>query len=455
MRKIQNDEELLIVTKVFFVTISKGLEDGQHLVVTPDNVQLPESKEIESEEDFSFEAEEQDIDQAECFRLFGVILYHLSKGQSEYSHEAYHADPVDAYLNLSFESKLWPAVAGMLNGEIQSMEQATEALIDAQREEVKTGPPVVMENENSNIIRVDRSLRLLSAGLTGGLVYPELKSLGPKEYDISQVEIWHHPDQEKEWIRGEIIHEYLKSLNLLEKQLGFEDLMVIQDKGLDFYNQHFRGIEIFAWKSVINIFTLGINVVPYIYAGPRNVIMGTLDLTSIWAPTHQGLCFENTAKKHIIDCDATPHIPAGWTIRPEDQIDGRVAGTIEWQPGMIELFFSERQLRTEWVRGHWIRQEFQGKPLLNACVLDYLLAHTEIIPDDFKDDSREKRIYFWGTIYRNRAHNSCVRYLCFRAGQWISDIHEYYVAFLSSDDPALTAMPGLVGGTQMYSWPPS
>jgi len=33
---------------------------------------------------------------------------------------------------------------------------------------------------------------------------------------------------------------------------------------------------------------------------------------------------------------------------------------------------------------------------MNANVLDYLLAHPELIPEDWKN----KYVFFWGTIYR-------------------------------------------------------
>jgi len=141
MRKITDDKELLVVAKTLLAEIAAGLERKECLVFTPDSIEISE-KEIKGREDFVFKAEAQDIIQAECLRLFGVILYHLAKGQSEYNHEAYHADPVDAYLNLSFESNLWLAIASMLKSEIKTPEQADNAieksLVDAKTIKKKT-----------------------------------------------------------------------------------------------------------------------------------------------------------------------------------------------------------------------------------------------------------------------------------------------------------------------------
>jgi len=127
MRLIQNDSEFLTVAQILLKEVVNGFEEGKYLVYTPDNIELPEEKEVESAEDFVFKGEAQDIDQAECFRLLGVILYHLVKDQSEYNHEAYLVDGTDAYLNLSFESTFWPVVVAMLQGDENALDNIAEA----------------------------------------------------------------------------------------------------------------------------------------------------------------------------------------------------------------------------------------------------------------------------------------------------------------------------------------
>lgn len=49
------------------------------------------------------------------------------------------------------------------------------------------------------------------------------------------------------------------------------------------------------------------------------------------------------------------------------------------------------------VPGSKVGEYFQDRECaLNACVMDYLYLHPDLIPDDWKD----KKIYFWGTIFR-------------------------------------------------------
>jgi hypothetical protein len=54
------------------------------------------------------------------------------------------------------------------------------------------------------------------------------------------------------------------------------------------------------------------------------------------------------------------------------------------------------------------------KEVLNANVLDYLLDHEEIIPEEWKG----KYIYFWGTVYRHNRGNRYVRCLCWIGYTW-------------------------------------
>jgi len=54
------------------------------------------------------------------------------------------------------------------------------------------------------------------------------------------------------------------------------------------------------------------------------------------------------------------------------------------------------QAKGDIIEGNKLRQELKGQLFLNACVLNYLLVHSEFIPDQWKG----KAILFWGTIYR-------------------------------------------------------
>lgn len=94
--------------------------------------------------------------------------------------------------------------------------------------------------------------------------------------------------------------------------------------------------------------------------------------------------------KHVIDCDTAPFIPRGLEVH--NHIKG---GQLEWNPQKVMLYLPEKQ-KTGWVIGFKIYDEIMRQPVLNANVLDYLLQHTELIPEEWE----EKEIHFWGTIYR-------------------------------------------------------
>ncbi len=106
--------------------------------------------------------------------------------------------------------------------------------------------------------------------------------------------------------------------------------------------------------------------------------------------------------RHIIDCDTAPRVPDGWKVE-----NHKPGGKLEWNAGMVQLYLSARQQGEKCLEGNKLRQELEGKPVLNANVLDYLLDHPALIPVEWKG----KRIYFWGTIYRGSSGSLYVRYL--------------------------------------------
>lgn len=118
--------------------------------------------------------------------------------------------------------------------------------------------------------------------------------------------------------------------------------------------------------------------------------------------------------ERLIDCDAKPFEPNGLTVESHKK-DGKLV----WDPEKVKLYFSRQQGGEKCIEGNQLRKELEGKPVLNANVLDYLLAHQELIPEDWKG----KYVFFWGTIYRGTIYrDSCgilyVRCLCFCDGWW-------------------------------------
>jgi hypothetical protein len=110
---------------------------------------------------------------------------------------------------------------------------------------------------------------------------------------------------------------------------------------------------------------------------------------------------------HLIDCDANPFVPPGWSVE-----EHKKGGFFKFDPAKIFLYLSKEEKAN--INGNDLRKELANKPSLNANVLDYLLAHPEIIPKKWKD----KFIFFFGTIYRDKFGDLYVRYLRWWESGW-------------------------------------
>jgi len=125
------------------------------------------------------------------------------------------------------------------------------------------------------------------------------------------------------------------------------------------------------------------------------------------------------AIEHIIDCDADPLVAEGWNV--ESHKNG---GLFKWDASKVRLHLSKNQKGHKYIQGHELRDELAKKPVLNANVLDYLLTHSELIPEEWKG----KCVYFWGTIYRHSDGNLYVRALC-----WGGECWEWFCTWLAKD----------------------
>ena len=125
--------------------------------------------------------------------------------------------------------------------------------------------------------------------------------------------------------------------------------------------------------------------------------------------------FELKRVDHVIDLDADPFVPDGWKVEEHHK-----GGSFTWNPNAVEFYLSEPQRKGKWIEGNELRTELAGKPVLNANVLDYLLAHPYLNPESWKKDEqgRIRYILFWGTIYRRPDGGLCVRCLCWSGGRW-------------------------------------
>jgi len=125
----------------------------------------------------------------------------------------------------------------------------------------------------------------------------------------------------------------------------------------------------------------------------------------------------------MIDATKQPSIPKGWSIE-EHKKDGKI------DPTEIELYLDEGQKDGKYITGTDLRQKLKGQPVLNACVLDYLLKHPDLIPDDWKG----KYVFFWGTIYRSSGvlYVRCLSW----GGVWWGEDYGWLGAVWRSVDPA-------------------
>jgi hypothetical protein len=147
----------------------------------------------------------------------------------------------------------------------------------------------------------------------------------------------------------------------------------------------------------------------------RRVREGTLSVQGVMSDLQRIIEGGST----MVDCDAVPFIPLGLEIRPEDQLPGHVHGQVD--ATKLGLYLSEEQKNGSAIQGHDLRKELEGKPVLPANVLDHLLKHPRLIPEEWKS----KDVFFWGTVYRSRRGHLCVRYLyrsgavCYQGYDWL------------------------------------
>jgi len=132
--------------------------------------------------------------------------------------------------------------------------------------------------------------------------------------------------------------------------------------------------------------------------------------------------------EHLIDCDSVPFPSDGWSVE-----EHKKGGTFKFNPEKVSLYLSKKQKKGS-IEGNDLRKELANRQTLNANVLDYLLAHPELIPEEWKG----KNIFFWGTIYRDSDGSLYVRCLSWRGSKWGWDCYWLDCGF-NSDCPAALA----------------
>lgn len=116
-------------------------------------------------------------------------------------------------------------------------------------------------------------------------------------------------------------------------------------------------------------------------------------------------------QRNVIDCDADPFLAQGWMVEKHTK-----GGRFQWDVSKVELWLANGQKNDTLIQGNKLRKELAKKSNFNANVLDYLLANSHLIPEEWKG----KKVFFWGTVYRDPLGNQCVRYLYWSGGRWRS-----------------------------------
>ncbi len=121
-------------------------------------------------------------------------------------------------------------------------------------------------------------------------------------------------------------------------------------------------------------------------------------------------------KEHVVDLDSKPLIRYGnWEIRSHHS-----GGKIIWDPSKVKLFVHKRQSGENIMTGRELESYFDTIKVFNANLLDYLLDHPYLIPEEWKkdQDGNMNHIFFWDTIYIDGVKGLHVRCLEFMGGHW-------------------------------------
>lgn len=152
---------------------------------------------------------------------------------------------------------------------------------------------------------------------------------------------------------------------------------------------------------------IGIEIIPWLTENGKEIFKKSLtSLGEEWLAQQKVVV---AAVVHLIDCDANPVCPDGWKVE-----EHKKGGQFQWNLSKILLYFSDFQINGRSIEGNKLRKELDNQLVLNANVLDYLLAHPELIPEEWKG----KYIFFWGTIYRDSGGDLYVRCLSWGGSKW-------------------------------------
>ena len=132
---------------------------------------------------------------------------------------------------------------------------------------------------------------------------------------------------------------------------------------------------------------------------------------------------DSLSNQLVVDCDALPRIPSGLSLEGEGAehrkmgkvtLEKRADGKLYANGKEVVRHLSPNQQNGKYIQGHKLRKELKDKQVLNACIMDALLANPQLIPDEWKDGYT----YFWGTIFRRVVGDLYVEYLYWDGHRW-------------------------------------
>lgn len=121
------------------------------------------------------------------------------------------------------------------------------------------------------------------------------------------------------------------------------------------------------------------------------------------------------SNEHVVDCDVMPEI-----LFRKDKDEHRKMGKMLLEKRNGKLYANGREVIRHLLenqqerKGYKSYQEMSQKTVLNLCILDYLLKHPELIPEEWK----KGETYFLGTIFRDSNGFRSVAYLTWYGSTW-------------------------------------
>jgi hypothetical protein len=116
------------------------------------------------------------------------------------------------------------------------------------------------------------------------------------------------------------------------------------------------------------------------------------------------LHIKELCQSRVVDSNKLPFVQKGVWV---DKHIGN--GDVVWHKNKFAklLYPLESQKEEDLITGIDFQKEIMQRPVMNATVLDWLLENPSCIPSEWKG----KKIFFWGTIYRDGYDELFVRYL--------------------------------------------